>query len=314
MNSHNQINSLAPVVVFVYNRIEKLKRCIDSLRQNSLAPLTELYVISDGARPGDEEIVRKVRQYVDGVTGFRSVNKVFHSENMGATASMRRGRDEAFSLSAKIIAMEDDNEVAPNFLDFMNQALDFYELDDRVFSVGGYKAPFALPRGYSNDYWFGPWFNPWTYGVWKNKFHAWDVNTGYKETLKQARNRQMIRKMGRFMLDSALLDSYEIARANDARVCMHMFERGMVSVFPSVSLANNIGNDGLGLHAKATKRFDVAVDKGEKRKFGFEQFDVLDKQVVQSYRRFMDKGYFGTMLRDVGLARLKYRLRKRFGR
>ena len=40
---------LAPVVLFVYNRLDHTTNVIDSLRKNLLADQTDLYVFSDAA-------------------------------------------------------------------------------------------------------------------------------------------------------------------------------------------------------------------------------------------------------------------------
>ena len=41
----------APIVLFAFNRLEPLKRCVASLMQNSEAAASDLIVYVDGARP-----------------------------------------------------------------------------------------------------------------------------------------------------------------------------------------------------------------------------------------------------------------------
>ena len=58
-------SNLAPVALFVYNRLDNTRRTLAALADNYLAPETELYVFSDGGR--DEaswRAVRRVRKFL----------------------------------------------------------------------------------------------------------------------------------------------------------------------------------------------------------------------------------------------------------
>lgn len=300
---------LAPIVVYVYHRHEKLKRCIEALKANPLAPQSDLFIVSDGPRPKDVAAVEQVREVCRQVTGFRAVNLILRPVNLGITDSVSSAEVQVVGDYGRVISLEDDNEVSQNFLQFINEGLDYYEQDRRIYSVGGYRAPFPLPAGYTKDHWFGPWHNPWTYGTWKDRRLALDIRRNdFSSTFDSARRRGQLRRLGRFMYDSAWLDWKGIAHALDARVCMHMFERDMVSVFPVVSKVRNTGHDGSGLHAKKSERFDVEHDSGRDAVFHFEPFDGLNARVVEAYRLFMDRGHVGTLVRDLGIKRMRYQV------
>ena len=53
---------LAPIVLFVYNRPEHTRACLEYLERNELAAESELYVFADGAKSGSEEAVAAVRR------------------------------------------------------------------------------------------------------------------------------------------------------------------------------------------------------------------------------------------------------------
>ena len=56
---------LAPVVLFVYNRLEHTKRTIETLGKNKLANQTELYIFSDAAKSENgREKVEAVRDFI----------------------------------------------------------------------------------------------------------------------------------------------------------------------------------------------------------------------------------------------------------
>jgi hypothetical protein len=307
------VSSTAPVMILVYDRYEKLRNCVRSLQANPLARDTDLYIVSDAGRPEHTAAVARVREYCRTVDGFRTVTTVERELNLGATRSWWLAEQDIGKRYGRVITMEDDNEVAANFLDFMNQALDYYEPDPRIFSVCGYRAPFEVPPRYAYDYWFGPWHVPWAYGTWHNRLTKFDVERNdFSAIFDSAERRSRLRSLGRFMYDSAWLDWNGIARANDARTCMHMFVNDMVSVMPTVTKVRNTGQDGSGLHAKVTRRFDVILDDGQKRNFSFGPYSGFDAAMLGNYRSFMDQGTLGTLIRDVGLKRLRYRLRQKW--
>ena len=66
--------SLAPVVLFVYNRPEHTLKTIAALKANGLALQTDLFVYADGARsPAHQPSVDAVRECIADIKGFKSV-------------------------------------------------------------------------------------------------------------------------------------------------------------------------------------------------------------------------------------------------
>jgi len=74
--------SLAPIVLFVYNRPAHTKRTIDALRSNELSEHSDIYIYSDAAKRIDAEAsVQEVRDYLKSVDGFKSVT-IFEREKI----------------------------------------------------------------------------------------------------------------------------------------------------------------------------------------------------------------------------------------
>ena len=69
-----ELNNLAPIGVFTYSRINHLRQTIEALKNNTLARESELYIFSDAAKPGDEDKILAVREYIHTINGFKSVN------------------------------------------------------------------------------------------------------------------------------------------------------------------------------------------------------------------------------------------------
>lgn len=77
-------DSLAPIVVFGFNRLEPLKACVSALLANTEAADSDLIVFVDGPRAnkeGEKEKVEAVREYVKKITGFKSLTCHFSEKN-----------------------------------------------------------------------------------------------------------------------------------------------------------------------------------------------------------------------------------------
>ena len=86
---------LAPVVLFVYNRLDHTTRVIETLAQNVLAKETELFVFSDAAKSEKGlDKVNAVREYInrtDWRNGFKAVTVVQAEKNKGLAKSVIGG-------------------------------------------------------------------------------------------------------------------------------------------------------------------------------------------------------------------------------
>jgi hypothetical protein len=133
------IKNLAPVALFVYNRLRNTREVVEALKNNSLASQTDLIIYSDGAKTrAQEESVARVREYLKSITGFKSVRIIERQENFYIEKNVIEGVTETVKKYGRIIVLEDDGITSPYFLDFINQALDFYEAKKKVMHIGTY--------------------------------------------------------------------------------------------------------------------------------------------------------------------------------
>ena len=126
------MNRLAPIVLFVYNRPDHTRTCLEYLERNELAAESELYIFADGPRPGSEEAVAAVRQVIARPWKFGRVTVVERRENRGLAANVIDGVTSLLERYDRVIVLEDDLVVAPYFLRFMNDALELYRDEPRV--------------------------------------------------------------------------------------------------------------------------------------------------------------------------------------
>lgn len=266
-------HTLAPVAVYTYTRHEHLVKTLEALRLNHLAPATVLYVVSDGANvPEHAPAVRRIRDYVDDLTGFREVVRVYRNTNYGLRRSLPEAEKMILSDHGRIISMEDDNITSENYLDFMNGGLQYFEQDDSVYSICGYCPPVGpSQRSIDGDFWRYAWNMSWGYGVWKVKYDRFHpLRNRYLEMQKNGLLAKQNRAGGLYVSDSLKRDHAGLKYFPDAVLCTDMFAANMQAIIPTVSKVHNIGQDGSGQStSQTTNKYDVVLDAGEQRVFDF---------------------------------------------
>src|SRR5690348_1459410 len=113
----------APVALFAYNRLDHVRKTIESLRANSGASQTELHIFSDAAKTrAEEEKVENVRRYLRTVEGFKSISIVERSNNLGLARSVIGGVGDIFRHHDRLVVLEDDIVTSTDYLAFINAA------------------------------------------------------------------------------------------------------------------------------------------------------------------------------------------------
>lgn len=142
----------APVAIFTYNRLKNTKEVISALQANYLAPETDLFIFSDG--PKNERVapaVQAVRDYLQTITGFKSITIVERPENYFIERNIIEGVTEIVNKYGRIIVLEDDGVTAPYFLTFMNKALDTYDAYKKVMHIATFTF-IDLPKDFSETF------------------------------------------------------------------------------------------------------------------------------------------------------------------
>ena len=249
---------LAPVILFAFERPDHTSRVLSALRANPQAPLTDLIAYVDGPRtPHQVEKVNEVRRLLESSAGFRSVTVHASPTNLGLANSIVNGVTSVIERHGSAIIVEDDIEVSPYFLEYMNAALNLYEFDESVASIHAYLYPVGreLPSTF-----FIQGSNCWGWATWSR---AWvHFNPDGRQLLGQISDsqRQRFDFGGNARYTRMLKD--QIAGRNDSwavRWYASTFVRGMLTLYPGHSLAQNIGLDGSGHHAGSSQRLSAQM-------------------------------------------------------
>lgn len=271
--------SKAPVVLFIYNRLEKAKNCLQALEKNGDCNQTDLYIYADGAkRTEDREKVQKVRSFIKNEyipkSKFLNVYLVESDFNKGLANSIIDGVTEVINQYGKVIVVEDDLIVSTDFLNYMNGALDFYEDVLKVGSISAYTYPIKELKYYKKDVYFLRKGECWGWGTWQNRWQNvdWKVST-FEEYKVNKKMRKEFNSIG-YGLDSMLCSYMEgLLDTWAVRWCYHLYRNGLLTVYPTVSRTSNEGFDGTGEHCDVTGRF--AHDSiGSNAKCRFEILEV----------------------------------------
>jgi hypothetical protein len=270
--------SLAPISLFVYKRIDCLVITINSLKNNTLAKESELFIFSDGYKNElDKDGVLEVRKYLKSINGFKNVIIIESDVNVGLANSIIRGVSFVLTKFESIIVLEDDLETSQNFLNFMNESLCFFCNNDKIISVCGYSSP--ISKKYNEDIYFTHRSSSWGWGTWKNR---WDkIDWLMNEYSTFSRNKSQIVKFKKMGSDMNKMLKNQYNRKIDSwaiRFSFHQFNQGLYSVHPTISKVNNIGmKTNKSTHTYGMeKRFETTLDNNLATRFNFDIEVSLD--------------------------------------
>lgn len=249
--------NLAPIVLFVYNRLEHTKNTVRALQNNKLANESQLIIYSDAAKSEKvADAVRNVREYLKTITGFKEVTIIERSGNYGLSKSIMDGVTRAVNEYGKVIVLEDDLVTGPYFLQYMNDGLDMYENDPAVASIHGYVYPVdstGLPETF-----FIKGADCWGWATWKR---AWDYfEADGKKLLAELESKKLTYSFdfdGSYNYTKMLKG--QIAGKNNSwavRWYASAYLQNMLTLYPSRSLVRNIGQDCSGTHSGFGTFFD----------------------------------------------------------
>ena len=238
--------TLAPILLFTYNRLHHTCRCIESLLKNSLAKESDLFIYSDAAKDeAGKPAVEEVRQYIHSLQGFKQITIIERDENWGLARNIIDGVTTQVNKYGKVIVLEDDLVVAPFFLQFMNEALEVYKNEPKVGHIQAcdFTQDTTLP-----DTFLIKWTGSWGWATWER---AWQhFNPNGKELLQELEQRKLTYTFdfnGKYGFTRMLRRQIEGKNNSWAiRWNASLFLKDILSLNVGRSLVQNEGFDGSG--------------------------------------------------------------------
>ncbi|MDB5008901.1 MAG: hypothetical protein JWP45_3294 [Mucilaginibacter sp.] len=279
------MQNLAPIALFVYNRPEHTRRTLNYLQKNVLADESRLFIFSDAAKTEDDKAkVEQVRQLVKEVTGFKSVKVIIRKENLGLANSIISGVTQLVNEYSKIIVFEDDLLSSPFTLQYFNEALTRYANNDKVMHIGAYM--YNLANKSLHQTFFFRAATSWGWATWSRAWLAFEPDADV--LIKQFDKK----KIDQFSIEGTMnfwkqLEHYKAGK-NDSwaiRWYASIFLKGGLTLNPSTSLVQNIGNDGSGIHSKKEDMYHVQIAQKVVKQFPADVKE--DQHAYQAIKQFL---------------------------
>ena len=127
-----------PVLILGFNRPHLTANLLASLANSR--PESVIFSV-DGPRedhPDDLHLVSRTQELVNNINWPCTIETRFREKNLGLRGAVVDAVSHATSKFGKVIVVEDDVVVGPNFLPYMVQALDKYDSDMTVGHINGY--------------------------------------------------------------------------------------------------------------------------------------------------------------------------------
>ena len=240
--------SLAPIILFVYNRPSHTLKTLEALAANQLASESVLYIFADGAKENaTETTLRKINETRDIVKSKQWCKETYiieRTENFGLAKSVIEGVTSTLDKYKKIIVLEDDLVTSKHFLKFMNEALDRYENEDNVACISAYIYPIEnLP-----ELFFIKGADCWGWATWKRSWNLFEADG--KKLLSELESQD---KTYEFNFNNTypytkMLEE-QIKGINNSwaiRWYASAFLKNKLCLYPGKTYVSNIGLDGSG--------------------------------------------------------------------
>lgn len=241
----------APIALFVYNRPQHARQCLQSLAANPEFLRSPLYIFCDGTPdgrpdPAVDEVRALARQMV-----HPDKTVVEAPANLGLANAIIGGVNRVLQSHGQVIVIEDDLIVSPVFLDFMNRSLTHYQDNERVMQVCGHMYPIPVDTG--SDATLLPLVSSWGWATWRRAWASFDPTmSAYDQMVRDPALQHRFNLQGS-MRSFVFLQRQHLGRINSwwIRWYLSVFTQDGLAVYPRCSLVRNNGFDGTGVHCGA---------------------------------------------------------------
>jgi len=273
------MTTFAPIVLFVYNRLEHTKKTVEALQKNLLAENSELFIFSDSYKDIEQQDkVQEVRNYLKTIFGFKKVNIIEREKNYGLADSIISGVTEVVNKFGAVIVLEDDLITSPYFLKYMNEGLNSYRNEEKVIAIHAYTYP--VKEKLPNTFFLK---NPgcWGWATWERGWKLFEPDG--KKLLDKLQEKNLIEE---FDFDNSYHFSETLRRQalgskNSWAIRWYAttFLANKLTLYPKQSLVQNIGFDGTGVHLDVSNSYDT---NNLAQNINVEKIDVVENKLAKT--------------------------------
>lgn len=185
----------------------------------------------------------------------------------------------------RVIVLEDDLESSPYMLKFFNEALSFYENEEKVMHIGAYMFPIdaeGLPETF-----FFRLASSWGWATWKR---AWQHFNPDIEMLHKQFDAEKIHAFSMERTENfwKIFQDFRVGKNSSWAVRWYasMFLRGGLALHPAISMVHNIGHDASGTHSDASAMYKVKLAAQAVTKFPstIEEHEIAYERIKYFFR------------------------------
>ena len=246
----------APIALFIFNRPRHLRHTLAALTKCQGFADTPIFVFADGPRRSDDVAkVEAARAAAKDLLGDRAAVYRHSDTNKGLARSIIDGVSAILREHQRVIVLEDDLDLAPGFLTYMNAALDRYAADDHVFQISGhaFDAPELATRTTAA---FLPFIGTWGWATWRRAWKEMDETASGWEAIKTHPELRRRFNLGG-VYDYATMLERQMTGKRDSwgiRWYWSVFAHDGLVLYPPRTLVRNEGFDGSGSHGRGALR------------------------------------------------------------
>lgn len=251
---------LAPILIFTYNRPLHTRRMLEALENADLAQESDVFIYSDGAKNANAiDEVNKVRSIIAEPWNFKNITIIERERNIGLAENIISGVSQVVKKYGKVIVLEDDLKISKVGLRYFNDALNFYQYNDKVMEISGFMYPIKDANKLPETFFFRV-ANSWGWATWDR---AWKkFNPNIDELIADFDND----KIKRFSIDHTenfwkQVQEFKAGKINSwaIRWYLTLFNHDGLALYPRESMIQNMGTDGSGTHSDADTAYSVEL-------------------------------------------------------
>ena len=169
---------MTPLAIFLWNKHHCLNKVFRSLELNKEFKKTKIYIFIDYADPLSEEYAANyiLKNKLNKYSQYKNIKLIFRTKKFGLRKNIIDGITYLFKFYRQVIILEDDLIVSKDFLNYMNQSLNFYRNNKSIFSISAFNHKdyeSFISKNYKYDNFFSKRASSWGWGTWRNR---WEMN------------------------------------------------------------------------------------------------------------------------------------------
>lgn len=283
------------ILCFGFDRPMHLERMLNSLEKNHESIDSDVYICIDGPADGtDLEMHSKTVEVAKKNWNFKSTKLILREKNLDCRTNIINTITELFKTNDRLIILEDDLVLGPNFLSYMNAALHKYLNKKEMWCINGYSYPQLNFKSGSS---VSKYVSPWGWGTWSDRWEIF-VNEDYDKKNFISSLSENDRK--KFNVEN-LYDWEDIIVKNelgkisawDAYWYQAVFMNKGFTLYPNKSHIRNEGFDGTGMHCSSTNDWitpiNMSITKRYPNKIKLNKLYIFNTLIF--YRYYVLKRY-----------------------